>query len=66
MKKSTHSMSDPMIARARRSNEFGATFSGQMSRDEVMAKCMAIQATARKAQGLPVEVESQLSQLVTR
>lgn len=66
MKKATHNMTDPMIARARRSNEFGATFSGQMSRDEVMAKCIAIQAKARKAQGLPVEIEnfSELSSTV--
>ncbi len=62
MKKATHSMSDPILARARRSDELGATFSGQMSRDEVMAKCMAIQAKARKAQGLPVEIEASIGQ----
>lgn len=58
MKKTTHKMNDPMIARARRPNDIGATFSGRMSREDVLAKCLALQASARIAQGLPAEVES--------
>lgn len=57
MKKATHLMNDPTIVRARRANDIGETFSGKMSRDDVLAKCLAIQARAREAQGLEADVE---------
>lgn len=55
--KKIHSMSDPMLGRARTSGDIGATFSGKMTREDVMAQCMALQRRARKAQGLPEIVE---------